>query len=433
MERTGNFNAIVAVNYATSNGTAVAGQDYSAASGTLTFQAGQTDKTFSITILPNSSQAASSVTVNLALSQPTGGSTLGSPSTAILTINNNMPPILQFLSSSYTTYTGSSSSIVTVTRGGGSRSTTVQVHYATAGGSAVAGVAYTPVSGTLTFLANQTMATFTVPILHGGVATVTKTVGLVLSGPTAGAQLGSISTATLTIQAGSSPYNPGGPTDTVPPQVTGEQLVLGPGGITAVLFSFSQPLNPSRATDLGNYGYYVDVAGANGVFGTSDNSYIPLSAAQYNPATSTVTVIPSSPLPLNRFKRITIDGLANPLLGRGLINTSGVLLSGLSNGVPGSPFIATFGVGSSLAYTDSLGKTVQLGLTGGGLIEMFRSPVGDVQSVSLVGAVPRKSVLTFQANSAGGRTTYMPPIQGAAGVQYRYRTPASVFRSTPRP
>ena len=205
VERTGNLNAIVAVNYATSNGTAVAGQDYSAASGTLTFQAGETDKTFSITILPNPSQAASSVTVNLALSQPTGGSTLGSPSTAILTINNNMPPILQFLSSSYTTYTGSSSSIVTVTRGGGSRSTTVQVHYATAGGSAVAGVDYTPVSGTLTFLANQTMATFTVPILHGGVATVTKTVGLVLSGPTGGAQLGPISTATLTIRPGRHP------------------------------------------------------------------------------------------------------------------------------------------------------------------------------------------------------------------------------------
>ncbi len=433
VERTGNLNAIVAVNYATSNGTAVAGQDYSAASGTLTFLAKETDQTFSITILPNPSQAASSVTVNLALSQPTGGSTLGSPSTAVLTINNNLPPILQFSSSTYTTYTGSSSSIVSVTRGGGSRGATVQVHYATAGGSAVAGVDYTPVSGTLTFLANQTLATFTVPILHGGVATVTKTVGLVLSMPTGGAQLGLLSRATLTIMAGSSPYNPGGPTGTVPPQITGEQLVLGPAGITAVLFSFSQPLNPSRVPDLGNYGYYVDVAGANGVFRTSGDIYIPLSAAHYNPATSTVTVIPSTPLPLNHFERITIDGLANPLLGRGLINTSGVLLSGSSNGVPGSPFIATFGVGSSLAYTDSLGKTVQLSLTGGGLIEMFRSPVGDPQSVSLLGVVPSKSVLTFQANNAGGRTTYMPPIQGAAGVRFHYRTPASVFRSTPLP
>jgi Calx-beta domain len=184
VDRVGNPDATVAVNYATSNGTAFAGQDYTAASGTLTFQPGETDETFSITILPNPSQTASSVTVNLALSQPTGGSTLGSPSTAILTINNNMPPILQFSSSSYTTYTGSSSSLVTVTRGGGSLSTTVQVQYATAGGSAVAGVDYTPVSGTLTFLANQTTATFTVPILQGGVATVTKTIGLVLFGPT---------------------------------------------------------------------------------------------------------------------------------------------------------------------------------------------------------------------------------------------------------
>ena len=431
VHRSGNPNAIVSVNYATSNGTAVAGKDYTAASGTLTFQPEEFDQTFSITVLPNSSQAATSVTVNLALNQPTGGSTLGSPSTAVLTINNNMPPILQFSSSSYTTYASSSSSLVTVTRGGGSLSTTVQVQYATAGGSAVAGVDYTPVSGTLTFLANQTTATFTTPILHGGVATVTKTVGLVLSGPTAGAQLGPISTATLTIQAASSPYNPAGPTNTVPPQITGEQLVLGPGGITAVLFSFSQPLNPSRVPDLGNYGYYVDVAGANGAFRTSGDIYIPLSAAQYNPATSTVTVIPSTPLPLNHFERITIDGLANPLLGRGLIDTSGNLLSGLSNGVPGSPFVATFGAGSSLAYSDSLGKTVQLRLTGGGLVEVFRTPIGDAQSVVLVGTVPHKSVLTLQANKAGGRTTYMPPIQGAAGVRFRYKPQASVFRSTP--
>ncbi len=428
VERSGNPDAIVAVNYATSNGTAVAGQDYSAASGTLIFLAGEIDQTFLVTILPNPSQAASSVTVNLALSQPTGGSTLGSPSTEVLTINNNLPPILQFSSSSYATYTGSSSSIVSVTRGGGSRGTTVQVNYATAGGSAVAGVDYTAVSGTLTFQANQTMATFTVPILHGGNATVTKTVGLVLSTPTGGGQLGPISTATLTILA-ASPVNPTGP----PLLITGEQLVLGPAGITAVLFSFNQPLNPSRVPDLGNFGYFVDVAGANGVFRTSGDTYIPLSAAQYNAATSTVTVIPSTPLPPNRFERITIDGLANPLLNRGLIDTSGTLLTGQTNGVPGSPYFATFAVGSSLSYTDDLGKIVQLRLTGGGAIEEFRTFPGDPQSVVLLGAVPGKSVLTFQANMAGGRTTYMPPIQGAAGVRFRYKSPARVFRTTPLP
>jgi hypothetical protein len=313
----------------------------------------------------------------------------------------------------------------------------VQVNYATSGGTAVAGVDYTAVSGTLTFLANQATATFSVPVLQGGGATVNKTVGLLLAAPSAGAQLGPTSTATLTIQAGSSgspsPYNPAGPTNPIPPEVAGEQLVLGRAGITAVVFSFSQPLDPSRVPDLGNYGYYVDVAGPNGVFGTSADVYIPLAAAQYTFANSTVTVIPSTPLPLNRFERITINALANPLLGRGLINTSGVLLSGLGNGVPGGAFVGTFGAGSSLAYTTAAGKVVSLGLTGGGLIEILRTPAGDAQAVSLLGAAPGRSVLTLQASNAGGRTTYMPPVQGASGVRFRYRTPASVFRSAPLP
>ena len=64
---------------------------------------------------------------------------------------------------------------------------------------------------------------------------------------------------------------------------------------------------------------------------------------------------------------------------------------------------------------------------------MLRTPTGNPQSVTLLGTVPGKSVLTFQANSAGARTTYMPPIQNSAGVRLRYKTPASVFRSTPQP
>ncbi len=64
---------------------------------------------------------------------------------------------------------------------------------------------------------------------------------------------------------------------------------------------------------------------------------------------------------------------------------------------------------------------------------MFRTPVGDAQSVVLVGTVPRNSVLTLQANKAGGSTTYMPPIQGAAGVRFLYKPQASAFRLTPLP
>jgi hypothetical protein len=425
VERVGNPRAVVSVNYSTNNGTAVAGKDYTAATRTLTFQAGETDKTFSVIILPNPAQTASSVTVNLALSAPTGGATLGSIATEVLTINDNLPPILQFQSSAYTTYTSSTSSIVTVRRGGGSPDATVQVHYATGGGTAVAGVDYTAVSGTLTFLPNQTSATFTVPILHS-VATISKTVGLALSDPVGGAQIGRLSTATLTITAGQS-VNPSGP----PPQVTGEQLLIGPGGITAVVFSFSQPLDPTRAADLGNYGYYVISAGPDGTFGTPDDGFTPLAAARYDAATSSVALFPAAPLPFNRFEQITIDALANPILGRGLANRSGVVLSGLSNGIAGSPFVATFDAGTQLAYADSQGKHVSLSLSGGGIIEMFRAPGGDPVTVTLAGTIPHKSVLTLHADNAGGRYTYLPRIQGALGVRLRYRTPPFVFRSTP--
>jgi hypothetical protein len=48
-----------------------------------------------------------------------------------------------------------------------------------------------------------------------------------------------------------------------------------------------------------------------------------------------------------------------------------------------------------------------------------------------VGAIPKKSVLSLHANSAGGRYTYFPSVQGSSGVRFRYRTPPIVFQSKP--
>ena len=115
----------------------------------------------------------------------------------------------------------------------------------------------------------------------------------------------------------------------------------------------------------------------------------------------------------------------------GIVDLAGNLLSGQSNGVAGSPYVSTFGAGPQLTYSDSLGKTVNLSLTGGGVIEVFRAASGDVQSVRLAGTVRRKSVLSLRANKAGGKNTFLPPIQDAAGVRFRYRTPPIVFRSSP--
>jgi len=85
---------IVTVDYATSNGTATAGSDYTATSGTLTFNQGETAKTFSIPITRDSIFEVPE-TVSLTLSNPNGSAVLGATPTAVLTINT--PPLFLLL------------------------------------------------------------------------------------------------------------------------------------------------------------------------------------------------------------------------------------------------------------------------------------------------------------------------------------------------
>lgn len=87
--RTAGSDGAVSVSYATSNGTATAGGDYTAASGTLNWDAGESvSKTFTVPILDDTILEGNE-TVNLILSNPTGGATLGTPNTATLTIIDN--------------------------------------------------------------------------------------------------------------------------------------------------------------------------------------------------------------------------------------------------------------------------------------------------------------------------------------------------------
>lgn len=93
VNRTANTNVAASVNYATSNGSAFAGSDYTAASGTLNFAAGETSKTFVISI-SNDTLVESDETVALTLSSPTAGATLATPATATLTIVSDDLPDL---------------------------------------------------------------------------------------------------------------------------------------------------------------------------------------------------------------------------------------------------------------------------------------------------------------------------------------------------
>lgn len=89
--RTGGSDGAVGVSYATANGTAMAGSDYTGANGTLNWNAADSDsKTFSIPILDDAISEGSE-TVNLILTNATGGATLGTPNPATLTIIDNEP------------------------------------------------------------------------------------------------------------------------------------------------------------------------------------------------------------------------------------------------------------------------------------------------------------------------------------------------------
>ncbi|MCE9613350.1 MAG: FG-GAP-like repeat-containing protein [Lentisphaerae bacterium] len=76
---------IVSVAFATSNGTAVAGLDYVATNGVLVFGDGQTARTFSVKVLDDA-LTETDETLQIRLSSPTGGASLGDPSTATLKI-----------------------------------------------------------------------------------------------------------------------------------------------------------------------------------------------------------------------------------------------------------------------------------------------------------------------------------------------------------
>ena len=100
VQRTGDTNAAVSVDYASTNGTAIAGSDYTATSGTLTFAAGETNQTIAVPIL-NDGLVEPTVyeTFTVTLSNPTNA-VLGTRTVATVRITDNDKG-LQFEFTSY--------------------------------------------------------------------------------------------------------------------------------------------------------------------------------------------------------------------------------------------------------------------------------------------------------------------------------------------
>ena len=185
VNRTGGSSGITTVDYATSNGTAVAGvtEDYTTASGTLTFADGVTTRTFTIPI-NNDALDEADETINIAVSNVTGSGVLGAPATAVLTITDNDPPpsisindVSQFEGNSGTT---SFTFTVSLSAPAGQA---VTVNYATANGTATAPSDYTAIPTTLlTFNPLETSKTVTVLVNGDTNAEVNESFFVNLSG-----------------------------------------------------------------------------------------------------------------------------------------------------------------------------------------------------------------------------------------------------------
>jgi hypothetical protein len=186
----------ITVDYSINAGTATSGSDFTAGSDTLTFDPGDTSKTFTVPII-NDALDEGNETVSLALSGPSNA-TLGTPHSATLSIlDDDPPPSVQFSSSTYSVNEIAGAASITVTLSVVSGQS-VSVDYATSDGTATAGDDYVAVLDTVTLPPGVVTKAFTVTIINDSIADKDETVNLTLINPD-DATLGTPDTATLTI------------------------------------------------------------------------------------------------------------------------------------------------------------------------------------------------------------------------------------------
>jgi uncharacterized repeat protein (TIGR01451 family) len=118
--------------------------------------------------------------------------------TDTINITVNKGGALGFSSATYTVAESAGSITITVNRVGGSNGTT-KVDYTTSNGTATAPQDYTATSGQLTFGNGETTKTFVVPIINDTLNEASETVNLTLSNAQGSGDLGSPTTAVLTI------------------------------------------------------------------------------------------------------------------------------------------------------------------------------------------------------------------------------------------
>ncbi len=198
--RTGSTTGQVAVDYETSDGTAIAPTHYAAKTGTLTFGSGQSQMSFQVVTVNDPATLNEPRALILRLKNPVGAQVSDRETSMLMILNNDLGGLAKFSAASYSAPDAAATVTIGVARTGGTAEN-VSVKYRTgSAGTAVAGVDYTAIPETdLTFGAGQASTTFPLTILGNFIAgDAPKTVELLLA-PGAGTTVGAPNRVFLTI------------------------------------------------------------------------------------------------------------------------------------------------------------------------------------------------------------------------------------------
>jgi Calx-beta domain len=168
----------------TVGGTATSGLDYTALSGTATIIAGSLTGTISIPVI-NDTAVENAETVIVTLTSVTSGAaTIGTTVVATNTIADNDSASVSITNTSNGTEAGPANGVLTITQTAVSAVDTVITY--SVSGTAIVGLDYTAVSGTVTVLAGATTASISVPILNDTLYDPGETIVVTLTAVTAG-------------------------------------------------------------------------------------------------------------------------------------------------------------------------------------------------------------------------------------------------------
>ncbi len=182
--RSGSLVPAVAVDFATSDGTAAAGFDYGAVATRLSFASGVSVVNVPVAIIDDLffPQVEGNETVNLTLANPSVGAFLGVQSVAIINITDN-DTLIGFSKTNFIVNEKVTNAIITVVRTGNATNT-ASIRFRTANGTAGA-ADYTSVTTVLNWGAGDvTPKTVPVPVTDDGVIEGAETVALILENPT---------------------------------------------------------------------------------------------------------------------------------------------------------------------------------------------------------------------------------------------------------